>query len=280
MSLEPQDPFREIEFPDSQIEPKNRLRYLKQASLSTYRFLSIISPVAGTLALILVGVGIFLGYPVYKNYGYTDPTQDGNVAPRSPGDVVALAEASTITVECAIKKDDVFFGSGWAIDLKPSAKKFKTSIITNHHVIEDCIDGGGTLEIVDADLKRFEAVIDIFDKKNDLAKLSSTIKLEPLDLAQFGPYPGYWVMTYGTADGWIGSVSFGAVMNTSDTEIFITANTSHGNSGGPLLDNEGKVLGTTSWGHTEEQYNGAMSLDAMCFKILKCEYNKGKYYWE
>jgi serine protease Do len=52
---------------------------------------------------------------------------------------------------------------------------------------------------------------------------------------------------------------------------------SHGNSGGPLIDNEGSVMGTTSWGSKQEQYNGAISLNAMCAKILKC---KGKYYWE
>jgi len=72
-------------------------------------------------------------------------------------------------------------------------------------------------------------------------------------------------------------VAFGSVLNSTDTEIFLTANASHGNSGGPLVDNEGKVIGTTSWGHREEQYNGAMSLNAMCRKILKCN---GDFFWE
>ena len=51
---------------------------------------------------------------------------------------------------------------------------------------------------------------------------------------------------------------------------------SHGNSGGPLVDNEGNVIGTNSWRSTKEQYNGAVSLDAMCIKIMKC---KGKHFW-
>jgi S1-C subfamily serine protease len=67
------------------------------------------------------------------------------------------------------------------------------------------------------------------------------------------------------------------VLNATDKEILITANASRGNSGGPLIDNEGLVMGTTSWGSKKEQYNGGMSLNAMCAKILKC---KGKYYWE
>ena len=43
------------------------------------------------------------------------------------------------------------------------------------------------------------------------------------------------------------------------------------------VDNEGNVIGTVSWSSKVEQSNGAMSLDAMCDKILTCE---GKYYWE
>jgi len=46
--------------------------------------------------------------------------------------------------------------------------------------------------------------------------------------------------------------------------------------GGPLVDNEGNVVGTNSWRSKAEQYNGAVSLDAMCVKIMKCG---GKYYW-
>jgi S1-C subfamily serine protease len=272
------DPFRELEFPPA-VPTKKQLAAIRRIARGTYKGLSFISPVAGTLALILVGIVIYFGYPVYKNYNYTNPALDGYVAPRSPGDIVSIAQASTVTVECILDEDNIYFGSGWAIDLKPSSKQYKTSIITNHHVIEDCLNNKGKIEVVDEDDKRFSAKVDIYDVENDLAKISSTIDLEPLNLSENVPYPGYWVMTYGTSDDFKGSVSFGAVMNLTETEVLITANISHGNSGGPLLDNEGNVIGTTSWGHKLEQYNGAMSLDAMCAKILKCKHNKGKYYW-
>jgi S1-C subfamily serine protease len=84
-------------------------------------------------------------------------------------------------------------------------------------------------------------------------------------------------MIVGTADAYEGSVSFGSVMNLNATEVLITANASHGNSGGPVVDNEGRVIGTLTNGYDGEQYNVAKSLDAMCAKILKCD---GKYYWE
>ena len=167
------------------------------------------------------------------------------------------SQRSTVTIICKVNEDDFLIGSGWAIDLPTSSKAFKTSLITNHHVIKNCIDGKAELIVIDEEFKEYLAVIDVYDVKNDLAKLSSTVKLEPLQLSENMPYPGYWVMNYGAADGWIGSVAFGAVLNFINSEIFITANTSEGNSGGPLLDNEGKVIGTTSWIKIDEQYNGA-----------------------
>jgi S1-C subfamily serine protease len=84
-------------------------------------------------------------------------------------------------------------------------------------------------------------------------------------------------MAVGTADGYAGSIAFGNVLNVTDLEVLITANISHGNSGGPLVDNEGFVIGTNTWGAKGEQYNGAKALDAMCKKLIVC---KGEYFWE
>ena len=95
-------------------------------------------------------------------------------------------------------------------------------------------------------------------------------------MSEYKPAAGYWVVAIGTADGYQGSVAFGNVLNIYKNEVFITANISHGNSGGPLLDNEGHVIGTNTFSMKSEQYNVAKSLDAMCEVLLDCG---GKKYW-
>ena len=239
------------------------------------------SKFVATLAIIATpfALGAFLlAWAPSNQFHLSDPKQDGYVQPRSSGDLVAKTQESTVSVFCEKSKDNIKVGTAWAIELKNGMdEKYPTTLITNHHVIEECLNGKGKLTVAELFKKEIPAQIIKWDEENDLAVLATGLKLEPLELSQAEPWPGYWVMVLGSADGYEGSVAFGSVLNSTDTEIFITANTSSGNSGGPLIDNEGKVVGTTSWGHKSQQYNGAKSLNAMCAKILECD---GEWYWE
>ena len=230
------------------------------------------------VALLLGGGGVYLGIGPYLNYNNTDPENDGYVQPRGLQNLVSRVLESTVTITCNLDDEKYFTqGSGWAIDLPiKDKKKYLSVIITNHHVIEDCIGNKGELRVKTYFGNDYVADVDRWDKKNDLAVVMTEAEVEPLSLSQAIPYPGYWVMAAGTADGYEGSISFGNVLNGTDTEVLITAPVSHGNSGGPLVDNEGNVIGTNTWNQEGEQYNGAYSLDAMCKKIMKC---KGKFYW-
>ena len=146
--------------------------------------------------------------------------------------------------------------------------------MTNFHVIEECINGRGDVTIARLFKKEKTAQILSFDKKADLAVLTTDVKLIPLKLSTNSPWPGYWVMALGSADSYQGSVAFGNVLNVTVEDILITNNISEGNSGGPLVDNEGKVVGIVTWGmdYKKRQYNGARILDAFCQKILDCDY--------
>ena len=235
---------------------------------------------AGALAVIAVllgSTGVYLGIGPYLHYNNTDPTEDGFVQPRSIEGLVDRVQASTVTVYCDYTEDKYSQGSGWAISLPiTQQEKYPTSLITNYHVIEDCLNESGQVRVKTYFGKDYLAQVDRWDKKNDLAVVMSNAKAAPLPLSQAIPYPGYWVMAAGTPNGYEGSVAFGSVLNGTDTEVLITAPISNGNSGGPLVDNEGNVIGTNAWSQTGEQYNGAISLDAMCIKIMKCD---GKFYW-
>jgi S1-C subfamily serine protease len=184
-------------------------------------------------------------------------------------------------VWCDPKEGKGTQGSGWAIELETSkSKTHPTALITNHHVIEDCIGGAGAVTINRLFEDEVEALIIKWDAENDLALLATDVKLSALPLADNIPWPGYWVMAVGSADGYEGSVSFGNVFNLNASEVLITNNISPGSSGGPLVDNEGFVVGVTTWGLDLEQYNGAMSLDAFCAKIMECEFDwKGRPTW-
>jgi S1-C subfamily serine protease len=212
-------------------------------------------------------------------YRNTDPKFDGYVQPRSIANLVELVQKSTVTIYCEFGSEGEYeIGTGWAFDIETDREdEYPTALVTNHHVIENCLNGKGEVFVQALEGARFPAIIDNWDAENDLAVVATKLKLPPLELSPNNPSPGYWVMALGTADGYEGSVAFGNVLNITDTEVLITAAISSGNSGGPLVDNEGKVIGTNSWSATKEQYNGAMSLDAMCLGIMECDRDT---YWE
>ena len=265
----------------SVIEKQSRFKKAVVFLRKPFTFLNrIIKKAAGALAVVAVllgGTGVYLGIGPYLHYNNTDPASDGFVQPRSIEGLVDRVQASTVTIYCDYAIERYTQGSGWAISLPTDKQdKYPTTLITNHHVIKKCLDGAGRVFVKTLGGKEHSAYIDRWDVKNDLAVVGTVAKLQPLQLSEWMPYAGYWVMAVGTADGYEGSVAFGNVLNTTDTDILITASISHGNSGGPLVDNEGNVIGTNSWGATGEQYNGAVSLDAMCVKIMKCD---GKFFW-
>jgi S1-C subfamily serine protease len=215
-----------------------------------------------------------------EQYRISDPVENGYVEPRDFEGIINKLEESVVTILCTVSDDQVMQGTAFAVNLEGYTDQGKTALFSNHHVIEDCIDQGAlTIQSLDGEI--FDVVLENYDAENDLALLSADIEMTYLDLANYPPSPGFWVMSYGSADGVEGSISVGTVLNvTTDNDILITAALSSGNSGGPLIDNEGNVFGVSTAVSTTElrQYNIVGSLDRMCAVILECDF--GNEFWD
>ena len=227
----------------------------------------------------------FLTWAPSAQFANEDPAGDGYVPPRSIEQLVERTQESTVTVWCdtSSPKGGRGQGTAWAIELETDvSEEYPTTLITNHHVIDECIDGAGVVTINRLYEDEVPAVIVKWDEENDLAVIATAIELPVLGLSEYDPYPGYWVMALGSADGYEGSVSFGNVINSNASEILVTNNISGGSSGGPLVDNEGNVVAVVTWSLDEEQYNGTKSLNAFCAKILECEFqfDGTKTWWD
>jgi putative serine protease PepD len=130
-------------------------------------------------------------------------------------------------------------------------------IVTNEHVI----DGASSVSVKLADGSTWKATVVGSDASSDLAVLkiaAPASKLTPLALADSSAVAvGDGVVAIGNPFGLDGTVTSG-IVSAVDREITAPDSTpieraiqtdaaiNHGNSGGPLLDLQGKVIGVTS----------------------------------
>jgi len=148
-----------------------------------------------------------------------------------------------------------FTGSGFVIDKQGS-------IITNYHVIEDATKG--TVVFSDKTSAPITGYVGAWPEK-DIAVLRvdcAPDKLHPLELATSPPRQGERVAAFGSPLGLSKSVSEGIISAVRQSKelrtvvppefnsllIQTTAPISHGNSGGPLVNMKGMVVGVNTLG--------------------------------
>jgi len=146
-------------------------------------------------------------------------------------------------------------GSGFIID--PAGL-----VVTNYHVVEDADD----IEVVFDDGARIPAALKGHDKKTDLALLEINTD-KPLPFVQFGDSDaarvGDWVIAIGNPFGLGGSTTSGIISARGrdiqagplDDFIQIDAPINRGNSGGPLFNTRGEVIGVNSVIYSPNGYN-------------------------
>jgi len=126
-------------------------------------------------------------------------------------------------------------------------------IVTSHHVVEHAEE----ISVVLNDGRKLTATLKGTDPKTDLAVLKVTVD-EPLPVVDFGDSdaarPGDWVLAIGNPFGLGGTVTTGIVSARGrdiqsgpyDDYLQIDAPINRGNSGGPLFDLNGKVIGVNT----------------------------------
>jgi putative serine protease PepD len=191
------------------------------------------------------------------------------VAPTDVAGLISLVKASTFTVYC-----DDYSGSAFLLD--PSALGAPAGaevIVTNHHVVETCLDGVN-LQLV-LPVSSISARVVATDVPNDLAILAANINAPALSAAA-PPTIGQWVMAVGSPLGVENTVTFGNVTNLIPDEASITTDAaiSPGSSGGPLVDSAGRVLGVNS-AVLDEEYGSSIGLSVsvsqLCERLVDCQ---------
>ena len=208
--------------------------------------------------------------------------------PENLGRLIDQVRASTVTILC---KDSQ--GSGWVVsleDLEDDAseedlaldRKYPNEVITNHHVIEECVDEPTSVRARAGD-EEYDAYLYTWDEENDLALVAITQDVPFLEVSK-KPEPGWWAMAVGTPYGLEGSVSIGNVMNIEDFEVYSTSPLNSGNSGGPMVNSRGEVMGTstaTRIGEEDPQdWNIAVGSPALCVALILCEEDDSVFLWD
>jgi S1-C subfamily serine protease len=194
-----------------------------------------------------------------------------------PPDLTALAtkiSPSVVLVSCATQTT-VNSGTGFALAIPPTSG-FATAIITAAHVINDCADPtDGSLVSLSAGTKTLNAHVRAIDVGNDVAILDTTAAL-PVLAPSGPPVVGEFLMAVGNALGIVNNnVTSGNVSQVHDTDFYDSAPISSGNSGGPVVDRAGKVVGIVDASKIPsagtpivENINISLRLSTLCLQLL------------
>lgn len=171
---------------------------------------------------------------------------------------------SIVTVECG-----PWQGTGFAYWGLP-ADGYRSVIITNHHVIEDCARNSTTsLVAYDSDGYEIGVALSNWSEEYDLALLMTTAELPPLFDGREG-LVGDTVYALGSPSGLQGTFTVGIISNVYSDAYQTDAAVNPGNSGGPLLDSRGRVLGVNTWALDGEGLNIASRTELFCEALFDC----------
>jgi S1-C subfamily serine protease len=191
-----------------------------------------------------------------------------------PSDLVTLASETTKSVVSVLCGSGI--GSGWALNVGLSAANtsngYKSYVITNHHVIDDCISSR-SVTLVLSNQTRVPGYVYSWDEANDVAGILTSTSLPPLNWRGGSPQQGWWAGIIGSPLGFPGILTTGIISSVNDATFLgtTTAAINPGNSGGPVFDRSGRVIGLATAKYVNAESFGIFNgTPLLCNKIVVC----------
>jgi serine protease Do len=191
-----------------------------------------------------------------------------SAAVREPGDELTPAQIYSMNVNAVVSiRTNVSSGTGFVI----SADGY---VVSNYHVVE----GGSTLQVITVDNQTYDATLIGYDQTNDVSLMK--IEAEGLPYVSVGSSDelqvGDQVVAIGNALGELTAtltvgyisgkdrivITDGTAINMIQTDASINS----GNSGGPLFNIYGEVVGITTAKYTGQSNSGA-TIEGIGFAI-------------
>jgi len=196
-------------------------------------------------------------------------------APSDLEGFISTMSQSIVTINCGDGR-----GTGFAYDLEGPEAGYETFVVTNHHVIEECVYDESKLSVTygGAKNKATKSMLFNWDEENDLALLQIAAVLPALVDATYFASPGEWTMAIGNPgpgeEVLYNATTFGQIVAVENKFWnYTSAVVNPGNSGGPLVNSIGELIGVNTL-HTVSGdagiWNWAVDAVVLCKEIVKC----------
>ena len=220
---------------------------------------------------LIISIFAFLGSDNF----FEDPFE----APPDIGAFIDEISKSIVLIECNNWATGFAFNTGE----ESTDPNFPVHVITNFHVIDECINDTQSLivSIGPNHETKVRSKILSTDEDNDLAILLIDTVIPALEPAYDFAVPGWWSMAIGNPVDTDfdppavlhNSTTFGHISFVKDSYWnYTSATINGGNSGGPLVNSSGEVIGINSLASASTEdgvWNLAIDTAVLCEKLIK-----------
>ncbi len=176
-----------------------------------------------------------------------------------------IFDAEHVIAEVAPSVVTLFTPSGLGTGFVVKSEDGVSWIATNFHVVTRRLGGLEREITVAQNGAKWDAGLERWSEESDLAIVRIQATLPALDLAYGGgsePHVGEWVLAYGSPEGLQGTATAGIISALRLGWVQTDAQINHGNSGGPRVDRDGRVIGITSLGFVSGGSGLGFAVDA------------------